>query len=138
MVHIVNAATVAAVSDAAVREGGAPLRPSRFRANVVLAGLPAWEEFSWVGRTVELGEARLKVLSRTVRCEATNFDPWSPAAAPAASGTADDTADDTSARRPDGEEGEDVPGLIQRHFPEHGPYLGVYARRLTNRRTCDN
>ena len=25
----------------------------------------------------------------------------------------------------------DMPGLLQRHFPEHGPYLGVYAQVST-------
>eukprot|EP00965_Chrysotila_dentata_P185648 6129099-Pleurochrysis_carterae.AAC.1 len=100
-IHIVNQNTVAAVSARA----GVPLDASRFRANVVLGGaLPAWREFEWVGRTVRLGSVTLRVLSRTVRCEGVNV---------AASGGAADV---------------DVPRLLNRHFPEHGPYLGVYAQ----------
>ncbi len=46
------------------------LHPDRFRPNLIVGGaLPAWEEFSWVGREVRLGEATLRVISRTVRCE---------------------------------------------------------------------
>ena len=49
--------------------------PRRFRGNILIDGLPAWEEFSWLGRDVVLGEARLKVTERTVRCAATNVNP---------------------------------------------------------------
>ena len=49
---------------------GVALHPDRFRPNLIVGGeLPAWEEFSWVGREVRLGEATLRVISRTVRCE---------------------------------------------------------------------
>ena len=84
------------------------LHPDRFRPNLIVGGaLPAWEEFSWVGREVRLGEATLRVISRTVRCEGVNAD----------------------ARRGSGEKADlDIPGLLSTHFPEHGPYLGVYAQ----------
>ncbi len=124
VVHIVNAETVRALSVAAGlerpnqksrpateekdEEGEAegPLAPSRFRPNVVLAGVPAWAEFDWVGKHVRIGGVTLRVLSRTVRCEATNVD----------------------ARAGSGRAVLDVPELLRRHFPEHGPFLGVYAR----------
>ncbi len=126
VVHIVNAETVRELSAAAgleesdasataatgcsvhehARRGEGPLAPSRFRPNIVLAGLPAWTEFDWVGKRVRIGTVTFEVLSRTVRCEATNVD----------------------ARAGSGRVVHDVPQLLQQHFPRHGPYLGVYAR----------
>ena len=102
VVHLVNVNTVAAFAAAA----GVPLDAGRFRANVILGGtLPAWREFEWVGRTIAIGGAVLKVVKRTVRCEGVNVDPRG-------SGRAD----------------LDVPALLQKHFPQHGPFLGVYAQ----------
>eukprot|EP00441_Pelagodinium_beii_P005341 CAMPEP_0197691046 /NCGR_PEP_ID=MMETSP1338-20131121/109181_1 /TAXON_ID=43686 ORGANISM="Pelagodinium beii, Strain RCC1491" /NCGR_SAMPLE_ID=MMETSP1338 /ASSEMBLY_ACC=CAM_ASM_000754 /LENGTH=246 /DNA_ID=CAMNT_0043273555 /DNA_START=31 /DNA_END=767 /DNA_ORIENTATION=+ len=46
-IHIVNAATVRALC----RACGEDIDILRFRGNLLIAGLPAWEEFSWVGRT---------------------------------------------------------------------------------------
>ena len=37
--------------------------------------MPAWEEFRWLDKDLELGGTRLSVFKRTVRCEATNVDP---------------------------------------------------------------
>lgn len=102
VIHIVNAATVEALSTAA----RVPLHPSRFRPNIVVSGIPAWEEFGWVGKRVQIGGATFKVLKRTVRCDATKIDP----------------------RFGTGKTDYDVPGLLQQYFPEHGPYLGVYAQ----------
>jgi hypothetical protein len=124
VVHIVNAQTVRELSIAAGLEAAAvstrcgiaeelleprcregPLSPSRFRPNIVLDGLPAWSEFSWIGKHVRIGSITLRVLSRTIRCEATNVD----------------------ARSGSGRAVLDIPELMNRHFPGHGPYLGVYA-----------
>ena len=102
-VHIINANTVRALAAAA----GVQLDPSRFRANIILDGaLPAWREFEWVGSTVAVGTETLAVISRTVRCDGVNVD------AEHGSGRAD----------------LDIPALLQRHFPQHGPFLGVYAQ----------
>ena len=102
-VHLVNENTVAALSEAC----GVALHPDRFRPNLIVGGaLPAWEEFSWVGREVRLGEVTLRVISRTVRCEGVNVD----------------------ARHGSFKAYLDIPGLLATHFPEHGPYLGVYAQ----------
>lgn len=102
-IHIVNSNTVRAVSAAA----GIPLHADRFRANVILDGaLPAWKEFEWVGRTVQLGGATLRILSQTVRCEGVDVD----------------------ARHGTGKPDLSLPMLLQEHFPQHGPYLGVYAQ----------
>lgn len=54
---------------------GVHVDPLRFRGNVVVAGLPAWSEFDWLGREIALGGARLEVFARIRRCAATNVDP---------------------------------------------------------------
>jgi MOSC domain-containing protein len=57
------------------RAVGLPLNPLRFRPNVVIEGLGAWEEFGWVGKTISVGDTELEVFKRTERCAATNVDP---------------------------------------------------------------
>ena len=54
---------------------GSPVDPIRFRANLYMEGTEPWEEFSWIGKTLTIGTARLRVLSRTVRCAATQVNP---------------------------------------------------------------
>lgn len=71
VVSIINLASVAAI-EAVV---GAPVNPLRFRANLYVEGWPAWHEFSLVGQEIAIGDARLKVTKRIVRCAATNVDP---------------------------------------------------------------
>jgi uncharacterized protein YcbX len=71
VVSIINLATVAAIETAV----GAPVHPLRFRANLYVAGWPAWHEFSLVGQEIAIGGARLKVTKRIARCAATNVDP---------------------------------------------------------------
>jgi hypothetical protein len=69
--HIVNLATVRDIERAA----GGPIDPLRFRANVYIDGVPAWDEFKWLDKTLAIGDARLVVFARTQRCEATNVNP---------------------------------------------------------------
>ena len=71
VVSIINLASVAAVENAV----GAPVDPLRFRGNLHVAGWPAWREFDLLGQTLAIGEARLKVVKRIVRCAATNVEP---------------------------------------------------------------
>jgi len=71
VVSIINLASVAAVETAV----GAPVDPLRFRANVYVAGWPAWHEFDLLGRELALGNARVEVVKRIVRCAATEVDP---------------------------------------------------------------
>ena len=71
VVSIINLASVAAVENAA----GAPVNPLRFRGNVLAAGWPAWHEFELLGRELNIGKARLKVVKRIQRCAATEVDP---------------------------------------------------------------
>ena len=47
----------------------------RFRGNVYVEGWPAWSELDLVGKILTIGNARLKVVKRIVRCAATNVDP---------------------------------------------------------------
>ena len=54
---------------------GARRHRRRFRANVWFSGAPAWAEFDWVGKTLQLGGAVLRVTKRTSRCPATEVNP---------------------------------------------------------------
>src|SRR3954469_7516765 len=54
--------------DAVAAEAGHDIDPSRFRANVVLDGLPAFGEDALVGRQVRIGTALLEVTMRSPRC----------------------------------------------------------------------
>ncbi len=54
---------------------GRPLQIERWRTNLWLDGLPAWEEFDWIGRHVQIGGAILRVVERTGRCAAPSANP---------------------------------------------------------------
>jgi hypothetical protein len=71
VVSIINLASVAAVETMV----GAPVHPLRFRANLYVDGWPAWSELDLVGQEIAIGDARLKVTKRIMRCAATNVDP---------------------------------------------------------------
>ena len=47
----------------------------RFRSNIALEGLSAWEEHSWVGRKVRIGSVEFDVVRPKVRCLATHANP---------------------------------------------------------------
>lgn len=70
----VSLLNLASVEDLGTK-AGATLDPLRFRANVHLEGLEAWEERNWVGRTIRVGAATLEVLKPIDRCLATHVDP---------------------------------------------------------------
>jgi uncharacterized protein len=72
-VSLINLATVADLE----REIGRPVDALRFRANLYVEGLPAWEEFDWLNREVGAGDARFRTAERIDRCAATNVDPAS-------------------------------------------------------------
>jgi len=69
--HIVNLASVRELA----RVTGRAIDPLRFRANLYLEGVKPWTEFGWLDKELSIGEARLSVFARTMRCEATNVDP---------------------------------------------------------------
>ena len=71
VVSIINLASVAAVETAS----GAAVNPLRFRGNIYVSGWPAWQEFDLLGRDINAGGARLKVVKRIQRCAATDVDP---------------------------------------------------------------
>jgi uncharacterized protein YcbX len=72
VLSIINLASVAAIEGAV----GAPVHPLRFRANLYVAGWPAWREFDLVGSEIAIGAtARLRIVKRIVRCAATDVDP---------------------------------------------------------------
>jgi uncharacterized protein len=71
VVSIINLDSVRAV-EAMV---GADVNPLRFRANLYARGWPAWHERDLIGRTLAIGEARLKVIKNITRCAAVNVDP---------------------------------------------------------------
>ncbi len=97
-VHIINRESVQDLE----RAFGRPLDPLRFRPNFVVSGAQAWNEFSWVGREINLGAARLQVFERTARCAAPDVNPA------------------TAVRDAD------IPAILQRHWGHAN--FGVYAR----------
>jgi uncharacterized protein YcbX len=98
--HIVNAATIRDIT----ARTGVRLNPTRFRPNIVIDGVEPWSEFEWIGKQVQMGPScQMSILTRTVRCEGVSIDPLDP----------DDVLD--------------IPQLLIANYPEHGPFLGVYA-----------
>lgn len=61
---LVSQATLDQLSEAA----GKLVDARRFRPNVVLEGIPAWSEFSWVGHHLQMGAARLEITAPIDRC----------------------------------------------------------------------
>ncbi len=54
---------------------GTELDQRRFRMNLWVDGFAPWEELDLVDREIEIGEARLKIISRDKRCAATMANP---------------------------------------------------------------
>lgn len=54
---------------------GRTVDPMRFRGNLLVDGLEPWVEMGWVGRTLTIGGATLRVEEIIGRCAATNVDP---------------------------------------------------------------
>ena len=54
---------------------GYAVDPRRFRANLYFDDVPAWEEESWLDKTLEINGVRLKVYRITDRCAAINVNP---------------------------------------------------------------
>lgn len=70
-ISLMNAASHAEVE----ARSGKPLAIERWRGNFILDGLPAWEEFNWIGKQLRLGEAEIEVAERVVRCNVTRMNP---------------------------------------------------------------
>lgn len=71
VVSLINLETVRAMG----REFEADIHPLRFRGNLHVEGLSAWEEFGWPDRTVTIGGVTLAPVKRIERCAATNVNP---------------------------------------------------------------
>jgi hypothetical protein len=71
VVSLINLETVRAIGEMI----GGDVDPLRFRGNLYIDGLPAWEEFAWVGKRVAAGGVAFAVVGRIDRCAATNVDP---------------------------------------------------------------
>ncbi len=71
LISIVNLASVTDIE----RVARVPVDPHRFRANLHVDGVPAWTEMGWPGRTLAIGEARLRVVEPIERCAATEVNP---------------------------------------------------------------
>ena len=62
------AAVAAAIDDSALDE-------VRFRSNIVIEGVKAWEEHEWFGRRIRIGEVEFDVVKHKTRCLATHANP---------------------------------------------------------------
>jgi hypothetical protein len=54
---------------------GTTLSMDRWRGNIHVDGLEAWQEFDLVGRNIRIGSAEFEVRERIERCTATTVDP---------------------------------------------------------------
>ena len=106
VVSLINLATIAALA----AKMGTKLHHLRFRANIYFNGAPAWTEFDWIGRRIEVGGATLEIVKRIVRCAATTVNP--------------ETA----------ERDAQVPQGLRTHFGH--PDLGVYGRVVAGGRVA--
>lgn len=104
-VSLLNLASLRAL---AAKAGRNTLAPARFRANIIVDGLPPWGEFDLVGRELSLGDTRLSVTARIDRCAATHADPVR------------------------GIRDLDLVGLMEREFGHHD--CGIYAEVITGGR----
>ena len=71
LVTLVNAASVVDL-ERVVKE---PVAPLRFRPNLIIAGAAPWQEATWVGRTLAIGDARLEVVDTITRDDVINIEP---------------------------------------------------------------
>ena len=74
MMNAVSILNLASVRDLEARIGSI-VNPDRFRMNLVIDGLPAWSELEETGSDLIIGNVKLRILSRTKRCAATEVNP---------------------------------------------------------------
>jgi GntR family transcriptional regulator/MocR family aminotransferase len=72
--NVVSMINLASLRDLEAR-WGTSLDPLRFRANIYFDGAGPWEEFSWIGSEITIGNATFMVDRRNGRCGATNVNP---------------------------------------------------------------
>ncbi|HEY6821953.1 MAG TPA: MOSC domain-containing protein [Burkholderiales bacterium] len=66
-----RASVKAAAQAAAVGE----LSEARFRSNIAVEGLRAWEEQAWIGRRLRIGDVEFRAVEPKTRCLATHANP---------------------------------------------------------------
>lgn len=71
VLHLINLASVRRLEE----QLECPVDPMRFRANIIVDGVPAFSELNWIGKTLRLPGIELTAVDRTERCAATNVDP---------------------------------------------------------------
>lgn len=59
----------------AIAVGDANLSEFRFRSNIAIEGLGAWEEQSWLGRKIRIGQVIFEAVTPKGRCLATQANP---------------------------------------------------------------
>jgi len=70
-ISIINANSVRAIGEA----HGEELDPLRFRGNLIIEDLPAWEEFSWMGKRIKIAGAEIEVHRPIDRCPTPGVNP---------------------------------------------------------------
>jgi uncharacterized protein YcbX len=70
-VSIMNMSSHRAVS----QKLGRPLEIERWRGNIWFDGMAPWEEFDWIGKTVQIGDVVFEVKERIERCLHTAANP---------------------------------------------------------------
>lgn len=73
VISIINLASIRDLE----RISSTDIDPTRFRANVMIDGVPPWAEFTWIGKDVSCGSAVFNIKERTQRCRAINVNPQS-------------------------------------------------------------
>jgi uncharacterized protein YcbX len=63
------------IASAAAALNEPKLSEHRFRHNIVIEGVEAWEEQSWLGRGIRIGGVEFDVVKPKVRCLATHANP---------------------------------------------------------------
>ena len=69
-ISLLNRSTVTAIAKATDTSD----HPERYRGNLLIDGVDPFEELSWVGRTLQIGNATFEVVNPIVRCRATECD----------------------------------------------------------------
>jgi len=70
-ISILNMASHADVA----RHLGNPLEIARWRGNIWLDGMSAWQEWDWVGRDIQIGQTVLRIKEPITRCMHTTVNP---------------------------------------------------------------
>jgi len=59
----------------AAASGDPGLDEARFRSNIIIEGVAAWEENGWMGRRIRIGRVAFDVVKQKTRCLATHANP---------------------------------------------------------------